>query len=135
MNFKLEREFVACGYHCLVVGTPMGHRCGYVGIPIQHSFYGVDYDDIDIEVHGGLTFGDILDSHSSRGFEVGLYYLGFDCGHLDDGYDIELIKELRGEEAARVFESTNSGHVWTTSEVETEVRRLAAQLKQFGGEK
>lgn len=34
-----------------------GWGCGYVLLPFDHPFYGIDYDHIDINVHGGLTFG------------------------------------------------------------------------------
>jgi hypothetical protein len=50
-----------------------GYLCGYVTIPKSHPDYGKDYEesDIDIEVHGGLTYG-----------REGKY--GFDCAHLGD---------------------------------------------------
>ena len=35
---------------------------GYVLLPINHPLYGKGYDDIDIEIHGGLTFGQSFDS-------------------------------------------------------------------------
>lgn len=65
------------GLDCLIVRTPLGHLCGYVGVPPDHPWHGVDYggctkghshgedDDIVwcdwtpdniIRVHGGLTF-------------------------------------------------------------------------------
>lgn len=34
----------------------MGHLCGYLGIPPSHPWYGKDYDNIEAQVHGGLTF-------------------------------------------------------------------------------
>lgn len=33
-----------------------GHFNGYVALCEGHPDYGKDYDDIDVEVHGGLTF-------------------------------------------------------------------------------
>lgn len=44
---------------------------GYVKIPEDHPWHGKDYDDIDVEVHGGLTF-------ASYG------WIGFDCLHCGD---------------------------------------------------
>lgn len=41
---------------CLMVRGPSGAWCGYVGVPEGHPLHGKCYDDIDIEVHGGLTF-------------------------------------------------------------------------------
>ncbi len=53
--------------------------CGYVVIPKDSPFYGMDYEDLedDVWVHGGLTF-------SGRIEGVGGYLLGFDCSHGGD---------------------------------------------------
>lgn len=49
----------ATGYRCLIMKTPLGVLCGYVGIPERHPLCNVYYNDVeDIEVHGGLTFSD-----------------------------------------------------------------------------
>lgn len=51
--------------------------CGYAGIKKDHELYGVHYDSVDLEVHGGLTFsGEHNDSN--------LWWLGFDCAHGGD---------------------------------------------------
>lgn len=53
---------------------------GYVIIPKGHKFYGVDDADEDVmnlEVHGEITFADVLP-------EVGEFALGFDCAHFGD---------------------------------------------------
>lgn len=34
----------------------VGFANGYVAVPKDHPFFGKDYDDVDVEVHGGLTF-------------------------------------------------------------------------------
>lgn len=34
----------------------VGYANGYVAVPRDHPFFGKDYDDVDVEVHGGLTF-------------------------------------------------------------------------------
>lgn len=48
--YKVESDFVYKGYRCVVVFTDMGHRCGYVGIPIGHELYGKQYGDrLDIK--------------------------------------------------------------------------------------
>ena len=45
---------------------------GYVKVPTNHHWYGLDYDDINVEVHGGLTYG------TDNG------WIGFDCLHSGD---------------------------------------------------
>lgn len=49
--------------------------CGYVEIPKDHKVDGVEYDDINIDCHGGLTY--------SR-HEGDKWVIGFDCNHFDD---------------------------------------------------
>lgn len=81
------------GLPCLLVRGPGGHLCGYVGVPADHPWYEKDYDAVDVEVHGGLTFAD----HCSPGEpEHGIchivepgeddrpWWLGFGCAHLGD---------------------------------------------------
>lgn len=48
---------------------------GYVEIPQGHKLDGVEYYDIDIQCHGGLTY-------SSR--EGDKWVIGFDCNHFND---------------------------------------------------
>lgn len=38
-----------------------GYANGYVAIPPEHPCHGKDYDEIDVDVHGGLTFGERID--------------------------------------------------------------------------
>lgn len=52
-----------------------GHLCGYVKIPEGHPSHGKDYFDIDVDVHGGLTYGQFRDDG---------YWIGFDCAHFGD---------------------------------------------------
>lgn len=94
MTFNFEKDWVTeAGFRALVVATPMGHRCGYVGVPNGHLHYGKDYNDLpDINVHGGLTY-------SSRGIaaelvlEKPLYWFGFDCAHYMDAKDLTIMDE------------------------------------------
>ena len=50
---------------------------GYVGIPSWHPYYKMDYNEIPIECHGGLTYGNIDEDED-------LWVIGFDTCHLDD---------------------------------------------------
>lgn len=63
------------GLPCLIVRNRAGALCGYVGIPESHPWFGMDYDAINPDVHGGLTYS---------GFGSELWWLGFDCAHLWD---------------------------------------------------
>jgi hypothetical protein len=43
---------------CLMVRNHSGAWCGYVGVAEGHPAFGVHYDRVNVEVHGGLTFSD-----------------------------------------------------------------------------
>lgn len=54
---------------------------GYVRIAEGHSFYDKGYDDIDVSVHGGLTFSEHMKDNNR--FSDG-YWVGFDTVHYND---------------------------------------------------
>lgn len=58
--------------------------CGYVVIPEDHPFYGLDYEEVeeDIDVHGGLTF-------SGEFEDVDGFLVGFDCAHAGDNPEVQ----------------------------------------------
>ena len=98
MAHKVELDFDYHGLRCVVLGLDMGHRCGYVGLPKGHKYYGLDYNKLDdIEVHGGWTY-----QGESNGYpveSVDTWWIGFDCAHYGDGKDEMLIKELASQDA------------------------------------
>jgi|SRR3972149_5302496 len=51
-----REEFVHAELPCLILRGPMKFLCGYVGVPPSHPMYHKEYDDINVDVHGGLTF-------------------------------------------------------------------------------
>ena len=61
--------------------TDRGWGNGYVRIVEGHPFYGMDYMDIPVSVHGGITFGNHImdDSRWPDG-----YWIGFDTAHHSD---------------------------------------------------
>jgi hypothetical protein len=124
------RAAVAAGYS--------GHGCGYVQLPESHPDLGADAVDIDVDVHGGLTYGP--DEHG---------WVGFDTGHAGDVWpddEVNALIELTPEPyRAEVFSSTmhmrallaRVGPVpdawrqdWTVERLVAEVERLAAQLHE-----
>ncbi|MDQ5841188.1 MAG: hypothetical protein M3537_08625 [Chloroflexota bacterium] len=47
----------AAGLPGLIVRGPAGALCGYAAVPPGHPYHGADYSDLEVEVHGGLTYG------------------------------------------------------------------------------
>lgn len=82
------------GLDCLIVRNHHGTLCGYVGVPPEHPDHGKDYDEVDVDVHGGLTFAGMCDEEAPEGHGIchipepgrppDVYWLGFDCGHFMD---------------------------------------------------
>ena len=72
------------GYKCRISRMEgSGALCGYVGIPKEHRFWGVIYDEgneeldaIADDVHGGFTY-------TEEGKD-GWWYFGFDTTHIND---------------------------------------------------
>jgi hypothetical protein len=123
------------GFTYQIVSNGMGFRCGYVRVYPGHPWFGKHYDDIDANVHGGLTFSDAgmkCETHD----EDAEWWVGFDCGHSGDAPDPELIVG-KGRRSLNPIESfflsldcggTGVGsHVWTQEEVIGECKSLAEQ--------
>ncbi len=79
------------GLPCLIVRNErLGHLCGYVGVPKDHPWYGLDYHDLEsvVSVHGGLTYADKCDGehicHVVEEGEDDVWWLGFDFAHSGD---------------------------------------------------
>lgn len=104
----LERgKYKGYKYLILSLGT---HPCAYVEIPHMHPFWNAkDYDELGIEVHGGLTFGKnhpMMDNN---------YCIGWDYGHFND-YN-PLCPELGGKK-------------WKTWEIRRDVFNVIRQLSK-----
>ena len=72
--YKDHRCFIR---HVIARGGCENWLCGYVEIPRESKYYGIDYDDIPVRCHGGLTFSDFIDEND-------VYIIGFDCNHYGD---------------------------------------------------
>lgn len=59
------------------VATGWGN--GYIGLPEGHPLYGKGYDDVPVEVNGGLTFGQEEEIDGIK-----YWVFGFDCCHVWD---------------------------------------------------
>jgi hypothetical protein len=81
------------GYPCILSRNHSGAWCGYVGIepshPVaQHStkdLQGGGDNYVDLEVHGGVTFGPAVASWPQALCDADTnIYIGFDCAHSID---------------------------------------------------
>jgi len=81
-------EWSHAGFRCLMTRGPMGHWCGYVGVPPGHPWHGTDYRHIEASVHGGITYAHACQGNVCHvpppGEPDDLWWVGFDCCHADD---------------------------------------------------
>ena len=72
------------GYLGLIIRSPVSLcLCGYVAVPANHPWAGVQLGDIDVPVHGGITFAGPPDEvRTADGGDW--WFVGFDCSHRGD---------------------------------------------------
>jgi hypothetical protein len=136
---KVQWTDEATGLVCLAKRNPrMGMWCGYVGVAEGHRFYGVRYDAVDVDVHGGLTYADFCEEDTPEESSIchapapgepdRLWWLGFDCGHYFDLMP-GTVAALRADASAVVEDLMDLGSTYRTLDfVRDECRSLAAQL-------
>ena len=71
------------GYKVLIVNY-FTHPCAYIGLPSNHKYDHVYYEDItDIDCHGGLTYsGD--DNMAVKELQNSGWFIGWDYAHSGD---------------------------------------------------
>jgi hypothetical protein len=81
----IEAEWVTtAGLHAAVLFVHDSHRCGYVEVPPTSQWYGVNYNCVDVEVHGGLTYSEMSEGTYPTNNPWKWWWFGFDCAHLGD---------------------------------------------------
>jgi len=98
------KEFEQEGLQCFVrqlggIAVPAYHT-GYVALPDTHDLYEKEYDDFDIEAHGGITY-------TKKG-ENSTWVLGFDTVHIDDTEETQSL-EYVVEETKKLAERLAKG--------------------------
>jgi hypothetical protein len=133
----------ATGLDCMAVRhDELGHWCGYVGVPEGHPAHGKGYDDVDVDVsvHGGLTFSGLCRPVPDRpshgichieqpGRPEHVFWLGFDLAHVGD-----LSPGMRATMRNIGMEDYHARDTYKSLDyVVIEVESLAAQLAEVTG--
>lgn len=124
---------------CLIVRNPFGALCGYVGLPPGHPHHGSEYDDVPVEIHGGLTFAGECSEDRPEGYGIchvpaegrpaDVFWLGFDCAHAGDMTPSELGRAVEANFAYPFTDPRTYGDVYRDfAYVTAEVTDLAKQL-------
>jgi hypothetical protein len=119
------------GFPCLIVRNRMGALCGYVGVAPGHPWYEKDYNDVDAEAHGGLTYAERCAGHichvPAPGEPDDVWWLGFDCAHAGDACPSSMAWNIsRGRPALAFYD----GHYKSVGYVRAETERLAVQARR-----
>jgi len=85
---KLNWTDEKTGLPCMIVRNSLGALCGYVAVTRDHPAYGMGYDDVSVDVHGGLTYASrcnhVICHVPEPGASDDVWWLGFDCAHSGD---------------------------------------------------
>lgn len=124
-GFERENELLEKGkelgftYYIINLGT---HPTAYIEIPKGHKLYNKDckdiYKEVDIDVHGGLTYSrNYLWIGKNQKIEG--WFIGWDYAHYGDylGCEERFPKELR-----------TCGKKWTTEEILEEVKEACKKI-------
>src|SRR5262245_4121089 len=125
------------GLPCLMKRNHHGAWCGYVAVPPGHRWHGKDYDEVPVEVHGGLTYSDRCVGEPGEeichvplsGEPEDVFWFGFDCAHSWDVVPAFIPLALYQQEEFIVKSDLLPPTVYRDQAfVTAEVTRLAAQL-------
>ena len=112
-NEKDHDFFESHGFICEIIRHPTYKTlCGYVYVDKNHKMYGVDYDEMNFDVHGGVTFSALKGKWWS---------IGFDTSHIGD-YSPGMV------ECTGMCISSDVYRNWDY--VVEETKNLAAQMAQ-----
>lgn len=103
-------------YYIITLGS---HPCCYVLLPRGDKYHGKFYDDIPIEVHGGLTYSEPTLFRDNI-IENGEWVIGWDFAHYGDylSYKLPLV------------EGDEKGKKWTLEELRRTVMEVVEQLRR-----
>jgi len=94
LNTMVNRRYINSGNPLL----SCGYANGYVAVPPEHPMYGKGYDEVNVSIHGGLTFSEKKSNINNPewwenveklGFTEDVpedyWVFGFDTCHYEDG--------------------------------------------------
>ena len=109
----------------MVLFMPGAYRRGYVGVPYSHKLAKKSVNKLShLRCHGGVTYAE---SHLYNCDDKDTWWIGFDCAHCFDGYDIELAKQYFGGKPGSKMMLQAAEDLWekANKDPETEIRSLA----------
>ena len=110
-----EGKYKDYQFYILNLGT---HPTAYIEISRENILFGKDYNEIDIEVHGGLTYAE----DHLQNIKNNTWFIDWDYAHYNDyaGYEIMFPKGLR-----------TGGKKWATEEIFDDVVSVIEQIESM----
>ncbi len=100
------------GYRFIIMRGP-NSLCAYVGVPKEHPLADINYDNLPISCHGGLTFGG---GGGGKGcFPENYYWYGWDYSHFNDAAFYSLDPRYAG------LRDMSTNKHWTVGDVQEDV--------------
>lgn len=87
-------------------GLEHGWGNGYVAVSEDHPWFNKDYDSINVDIHGGLTFAGFPNDGMPKDVED-MWVVGFDCAHFNDN-STTCPKEYVEAETQRLLEQAEN---------------------------
>ena len=113
-------DFRGIDYLIVSYGT---HPCCYVRIPLGNKYYNIDFDKIDIDCHGGITYAQFCDFGFGK-----KYYIGWDYAHFDDYTGFNQLAEIVCKDMNIPFKRLG-GKKWTVFELIKECQYVIRQIQ------
>lgn len=126
-TYVIEDKFNVDGVECIIIFGRSGYRCAYVGVPETSKFYCEHYDTLRTKCRYELTWGNFI---NGNGFNPELYYIGFDCGHYNQGADMYALDHYFDDLTNEEYLDANSrnGKEVSLDECKTAISSLARYI-------
>lgn len=108
----LEGTYKGYQFYILSLGT---HPTAYIEIPKESKLFGKDYGDINISVHGGLTYS----SNHLQDIKKDTWFIGWDYAHLGDYFGLDSLFDT---------DINRKSKKWTTEEIFEDVVNAIEQI-------
>lgn len=97
--------------------------CAYLGVPKDHPLAGLDYDDIPLDCHGGLTYA----SEGKGHWPSDRYWYGWDYSHAGDKFGFD---DPKAQAITEAFPQEKEKQ-WTADEVKAEALQTMWDFKRL----
>ena len=110
-----KHEWEYKSYKCEIARNTLKAWCGYVYLPADHDYYGLNDNYFSVSVHGGITYT----SDSGKFWKI-----GFDCSHAGDIVIYDEIMFPSGQGMSYGFGSVYRDKKFVMSECESIVDQI-----------